>query len=133
MEVDKDKESRIGMRKGSVNQPVPVQRSASFNATSTVPLKITIIDEASPGCRKESSYCVKNSKSLSNCSLISRIVSSSSGCNGDTKRNIISHLVPSTAPPLPIDGATGKRSDVHFIPKVPTTSCDVEKFRDYYV
>lgn len=125
--------------RSTLNQPAPVQRSASFNATSTVPLKITILDESSPGTRREmtSSYCVKNSKSLSNCSLISKIVS---GKGGDGTRNIISHLVSSgAASSMPIDAGGGipekRRKDVaQFIPKVPTNSSDgVDKFRDYYV
>lgn len=131
----------MGGRKGSTSsgssyllQAQPVQRSASFNASSTVPLKITILDDT----RRETSasYCVKNSKSLSNCSLISKIVNKSDG-----SRSIISHIVPSSASPLPIDGGGSavdpdKRKEVHYIPiTVPTTASfdGVEKFRDYYV
>lgn len=117
----------------------PVQRSASFNASSTVPLKITILDDQGSRRDSGSSYCVKNSKSLSNCSLISKIV-----FKGDGTRNIISHLVPSStaASPavLPLDGS-GAGEDNGSIPTVPTTitmsCCDtgsgVDKYRDYYV
>lgn len=122
-----------GGRKGStpaMQPPQPlVQRSASFNASSTVPLKITILDEPSneSGSKRSSPYCVKTSKSLSNCSLISKIVSKSDGT-----RNIISHLVPTSH--VSIDGsataaAAGKTKGRRSVP-----NCDgVDKFRDYYV
>lgn len=107
-----------------------MQRSASFNATSTVPLKITILEDARPGgVHKEGLplHCVQNSKSLSNCSLISKIVGKGDGGT----RNIISHLVPTTATfSLPIDaGAAAPERGLE-----QKGSCDsVERFRDYYV
>lgn len=124
-----------------------MQRSASFNASSTVPLKITILDDVSSNHSGSSSYCVKNSKSLSNCSLISKIV-----FKGDGTRNIISHLVPSAAAPnplvvLPIDGGgkSAARDPDVCVPKVPTIVSihkassvvgdggGVDQYRDYYV
>lgn len=104
---------------------VPVQRSASFNASSTVPLKITILDETGNESRRSSGpYCVKNSKSLSNCSLISKIVSKADGT-----RSIISHTVPSKTHTIPIDGASNQNSPLHN-----SVNCDrVAKIVDYYV
>lgn len=111
-------------------QPL-VQRSASFNASSTVPLKITILDESGKECRRSfggsSPYSVKASKSLSNCSLISKIVS-----KGDGTRNIISHLVPATmtyGPSHSSDGmsSNGKNGGTF------SNGDGADKFRDYYV
>lgn len=115
-------------RKGSAPALLPppqlVQRSASFNATSTVPLKITILDEVSVGKENRRGACVKTSKSLSNCNLISKIVSKSDGT-----RNIISHLIPPNASSnIAIDDKSFKTLQAS------SSNLVVEdKFIDYYV
>lgn len=111
-------------------QPPPVQRSASFNASSTVPLKITVIDDGMcPSVNKaKSSYCVKSSRSLSNCSLISKIVNG----KGDCSRNVVVAQIVQPENGRVVDGGlVGAIGGQSFLGSPLTGNGD--KFKDYYV